>query len=57
MTPSFTRGTLPPVLLSPLALADVISIRNAVWMEGGNGDIANFLKGGAISPVRGIFGT
>lgn len=26
-------------------------------MERGNGGIANFLKGGAINPIRGIFGS
>lgn len=43
--------------ISSFSLADVISIRNVVWMKRGNGDVANLLRGGTINPVRGIFGS
>lgn len=48
---SATRAFIPS-----FALAGVISTRNAVWMERGNGGITNFLNGEAINPFRGIFG-
>lgn len=52
-----TWNSATSAFISSFALADVISIRNAVWMERGNGDIANFLKGGAINPVKGVLGS
>lgn len=52
-----TWNSATRAFISSFALAGVISTRNAVWMERGNGGIANFLKGGAINPFRGIFGS